>query len=57
MKVIIKELDDDSENINKVQKFLFDQIKKEFGYGYVPEWHEDIITIFSLLIVKKLEKL
>ena len=45
MKVIIKELDDDSENINKVQKFLFDQIKKEFGYGYVPEWHEDIIKL------------
>ena len=45
MKVIIKELDNDCENIDKVQKFLFEQIKKEFGYGYVPEWHEDIIKL------------
>lgn len=45
MKVIIKELDNDSKNIKDVQEFLFNQIKKEFGYGYVPEWHEDIIKL------------
>lgn len=45
MKVIIKELDNNSKNIKNVQEFLFAQIKKEFGYGYVPEWHEDIIKL------------
>ncbi|MBQ7927571.1 MAG: GNAT family N-acetyltransferase [Methanobrevibacter sp.] len=45
MNVIIKELDNDSKNIKDVQDFLFKQIKKEFGYEYVPEWHEDIIKL------------
>ncbi|WP_295114100.1 GNAT family N-acetyltransferase [uncultured Methanobrevibacter sp.] len=45
MKVVIKELGNDSKNIKDVQDFLFAQIKKEFGYGYVPEWHEDIIKL------------
>ena len=45
MKVVIKELDNDSEQIKQVQEFLFKQIKTEFGYGYVPEWHRDIVKI------------
>ena len=45
MNVIIKELDNDSKNIKDVQDFLFKQIKTEFGYEYVPEWHEDIIKL------------
>lgn len=31
--------------IVNVQKFLFKMIKKEFGYDYVPEWHQDIVKI------------
>ena len=45
MDVIIKELDTDSNEIKKVQEFLFKQIKTEFGYDYVPEWHQDIIKL------------
>ena len=41
--VIIKELDKNS--INDVQKFLFKQIKQEFGFDYVPAWHQDIIRM------------
>ena len=22
-----------------------DEIKKEFGYGYIPEWHQDIVNM------------
>lgn len=50
MKVTIKKLINDSKMINDVQKFLFDQIKREFGYGYVPEWHQDIVDMESYYI-------
>ena len=43
MNVNIKELSNDSNEIKDVQKFLFKMIKKEFGYDYVPEWHQDIV--------------
>ena len=43
MNIIIKELDKNS--INDVQEFLFKQIKQEFGYGYVPLWHKDIMNM------------
>ena len=45
MNIDIKELNNDSEQIKKVQKFLFDMIKQEFGYDYVPEWHQDIVNM------------
>ena len=45
MNVNIKELSNDPEEIKKVQEFLFDMIKLEFGYGYVPKWHQDIVNI------------
>ena len=45
MDVIIKELNNNSREILKVQEFLFSMIKKEFGYGYVPEWHQDIVKM------------
>ena len=45
MNVKIKELSNDSTEIKDVQKFLFKMIKKEFGYDYVPEWHQDIIKL------------
>ena len=50
MKVTIKKLINDSKMINDVQKFLFDQIKREFGYDYVPEWHQDIMNMESYYI-------
>ena len=45
MKVIIKKLTDDSKMICDVQSFLFKQIKREFGYDYVPKWHQDIMNM------------
>ena len=45
MNVIIKPLGNDSKQIRDVQEFLFKMIKKELGYDYVPEWHEDIIKM------------
>lgn len=45
MNVTIKELADDSGQINNVREFLFGMIKKELGYGYVPKWHQDIMNL------------
>ena len=45
MNVDIKELKNDSNDIKKVQEFLFKMIKLEFGYDYVPEWHQDIVNL------------
>lgn len=45
MNVIIKELSNDSNEIKEVQEFLFRMVKLEFGYDYVPEWHQDIINL------------
>ena len=45
MKVIIKELGRNPKEIEEVQEFLFMMIKKEFGYDYVPEWHQDVVNI------------
>ena len=50
MNVIIKELSNDKNLIKNVQEFLFYQIEKEFGYGYVPEWHQDIIDLENYYI-------
>ena len=51
MNVIIKELSNDSEQIVDVQKFLFKMIKKEYGYDYVPEWHQDIVNLDEYYIL------
>ena len=45
MNVTIKTLDGNSQQIEDVQKFLFKMIKKEFGYNYVPQWHQDIVKM------------
>ena len=45
MKVTIKELGNNPVEIKNVQKFLFSMIKEEFGYDYVPEWHQDIVKM------------
>lgn len=46
--LIIRELDENS--IDDVQKFLFKQIKQEFGFDYVPAWHQDIIGMDEFYI-------
>ena len=53
MCILIKELDNDFQQIDKVQEFLFAQIKKEFGYGYVPEFHRDIKNLNDFYIAPK----
>ena len=45
MNVLIRELENDSQQIEKVQDFLFRMIKLEFGYDYVPEWHQDVVNM------------
>ena len=50
MNVVIKELGNDSKQISDVQKFLFKMIKLEFGYDYVPEWHQDIVNMEEFYI-------
>ena len=45
MNVTIKKLTCNPVEIKNVQEFVFNMIKKEFGYDYVPEWHHDIIKI------------
>ena len=45
MNVTIKPLSNDPKEIEDVKKFLFKMIKLEFGYGYVPEWHQDIVNL------------
>ena len=53
MNISIKELGNDLNLISEVQKFLFSQIKKEFGYGYVPEFHKDIKNLNDFYIHPK----
>ena len=53
MNVIIKELSNDSKQIQDVQEFLFKMIKLEFGYDYVPRWHQDIVNIEEYYINPK----
>jgi ribosomal protein S18 acetylase RimI-like enzyme len=45
MNVTIKELSRDSKEINDVREFLFKMIKLEFGYDYVPQWHQDVMNL------------
>ena len=45
MNVTIKHLSNNPKEIEDVKKFLFKMIKLEFGYGYVPEWHQDIVNL------------
>jgi ribosomal protein S18 acetylase RimI-like enzyme len=50
MNVTIKEISDDSKDI---QNFLFKMIKKEYGYDYVPKWHQDIVKLDEYYIKPK----
>ena len=53
MDVIIRALSNDSSQIRDVQEFLFKMIKLEFGYDYVPEWHQDIVNMEDYYINPK----
>lgn len=50
MNVVIKELSNNPKQIHEVQEFLFKMIKIEFGYDYVPEWHQDIVHMDEFYI-------
>lgn len=53
MDVVIKELSGDSKQIAQVREFLFKMIKKEMGFDYVPEWHQDIMNMEEYYINPK----
>lgn len=36
-----------------VQKFLFNMIREEYGYGFIPEYHQDIIDMENYYIKPK----
>lgn len=42
MDIVIKEINNDDEEINLAKEFLFDQIKKVYGIGRDPKFHYDI---------------
>ena len=54
MNVEIRPMSNNSNEIVNVQKFLFKMIKKEFGYDYVPEWHQDIVKMDEYYINPKI---
>lgn len=45
MNIVIKKLTNNPKLLSNLRKFLFEQIKIEFGYDYVPEWHQDIVKL------------
>ena len=53
MNVTIKALGNNPKDIIQVQDFLFKMIKEEFGYGYVAEWHQDIVNMEKYYINPK----
>ena len=42
MNLIIREINNNSDEISSVKHFLYDLIKKEYGIGPTPEFHYDI---------------
>lgn len=42
MDIVIKEINNDDDEINLAKEFLFDQIKKVYGIGRDPKFHYDI---------------
>ncbi|MDL2246318.1 GNAT family N-acetyltransferase [Methanobrevibacter sp. OttesenSCG-928-K11] len=45
MKIKIISLKEYCEDIKLIQDFLFENIKNEYGYGYIPEYHQDIVNL------------
>lgn len=42
MNIVIRQISQDADEISSAKDFLFDQIKKEYGIGPMPEFHYDI---------------
>ena len=40
-------------NMELIKEFLFKQIKKEFNYDYIPEYHQDIVNLNDYYISPK----
>ena len=53
MNVTIRPLSNNSKEIKSVREFLFKMIKKEFGFDYIPEWHQDIVKLDEYYINPK----
>lgn len=45
MNISIKKLSNDNNEKIKVRNFIFSQIKEEYGYGYIPQYHKDIVNL------------
>jgi len=41
----IKKLQEEQVSQYNIKKFLFKMIKAEYGYGFIPEYHQDIIYL------------
>ncbi|MCF0226132.1 MAG: GNAT family N-acetyltransferase [Methanobrevibacter sp.] len=50
MKIEIKELSPNTEEIESVKEFLLDHIKNTYGYGYTPEFHYDIKNLKKMYV-------
>lgn len=50
MDIKIEELGKNLDKIPHVQEFLFKMIKKEFGFDYIPKWHQDIVNMDEFYI-------
>ncbi len=53
MNIIIREIKDDDFEILAVKNFLYDQIRKEYGIGPMPEFHYDIEGLKKYYILPK----
>ena len=53
MDINIKTLNNNRYLLPNVKKFLFKQIKNEFGFDYVPDWHQDIVKLEEYYINPK----
>ncbi|WP_407424104.1 GNAT family N-acetyltransferase [Methanobrevibacter sp.] len=53
MNIIIREIKDDDFEILAVKDFLYDQIKKEYGIGPMPEFHYDIDGLKEYYVLPK----
>lgn len=53
MNIVIREINNESGEINSAKEFLYDQIKKEYGIGPTPEFHFDIEGLVEYYILPK----
>ena len=57
MNIILREINDDDFEILAVKDFLYDQIKKEYGIGPMPEFHYDIEGLKEYYVLPKMNTL